>query len=1063
MNITELSVRRPTAVVVFFIILIGLGAMGYFNMGADLFPQANTPIVSIHATYPGAGAEEIETDLVKPIEDAVSGLPGIDKVRSVSMEGFGYTILQFSMSTKTDSAVLDVQKAVDGIMDSLPGDATRPVVRKFDINADPMLVLAMSGNTAYEELRARAEDFKRRLENVAGVGKVDLVGAPERELDVTVDKTATDAYGIGLPSILAALKSDNLKLPAGLLRQAGIDRPVRVEGEFVSLADVRGLKVPLPRGGTVALGELAQVGFAYPEDSHKARLNAAPSVGILVTKTSDANVVETAARVKASLDTERRLLPAGMDLKIASDATIFIEASLSETSRDILLGILATSVVLFVFLKKWRSSLIVLVAIPTSLIATFFMMYMSGFTLNILSVMALALCIGILVDDSIVVLENIHRHRSLGEDRVSAAISGRMEIGLAAIAITLCDVVVFAPVAFMGDLVGQFFRQFGLTVVFASLFSLLVSFTLTPAMASRFLEDEDGKVAGKPRGRFEAFFETRIIGGYRRLLECCLAHRWPVLGIVLSLFLASLSLVPLKLIQTEFMPPFDQGKLIIDLNLGAGADLARTESAAVLLETHLRSLGEVADVFSQIGTTGGGTSAANLVVRLKDKTDRAKTQALVAKELRSWCAGLPSASVSVSEPAIVAQTSIEGKKSLILNVTGPDRAVLARIANRIETSMRSIPGAVDVENSTNSRQTTIGVGLDRLALSEYGLTASDAALALRTALSGTKAGVYRKAGSEYDIVVRLMADQMRKPADIGALRLQGRSGAMVPLDQVAVVTREDSASSLERRNRSNVVTLQANLEGRPLGAVTAELKAALASGPLPAGYGYAFSGDVSNMSSSFGSLAWALAASIGLVYLILVALYESYLTPLIRMLSLPAGIIGGLGALALAGKAINIVSFIGIIMLDGLISKNGTLLIDYTHTLMKRGLSLRDSLLEAATTRLRPILMTSFTMIAGMLPLALSGGSSSEIKSGMAIVLIGGLATSTLITPLLLPVAYTLIEEARSRRRSQGRAGPRPGRPGQRPLHRGAKPREAVAGEPAHGAAATDTGTGALS
>ncbi|HET7838492.1 MAG TPA: efflux RND transporter permease subunit, partial [Rectinemataceae bacterium] len=757
--------------------------------------------------------------------------------------------------------------------------------------------------------------------------------------------------------------------------------------------------------------------------AYKARLDSTPSIGLLVTKTSDANVVETAKRVKAALEAERRDLPPGMDAKTASDATVFIEASLSETRRDLLLGILATSAVLFLFLRKWRSSLIVLVAIPSSLVATFFMMYMSGFTLNILSVMALALCIGILVDDSIVVLENIHRHRGLGEDPLRAAISGRTEIGLAAIAITLCDVVVFAPVAFMGDIVGQFFRQFGLTVVFASLFSLLVSFTLTPAMASRFLESPSREgmpdEGGRPRGRLNGLFEVRIKAAYRRLLEWSLSHRWRVVGLVAALFASSLALIPLGLIQTEFMPPFDQGKLVIDLRLGAGSELRSTEAAVGLVEAQLRGMDEVADVFSQIGTSTGGTGSANLVVRLKERGLRKKTQAALAKELRVWAAGLPSLSASVSEPAIVAQTSIEGKKALILNVSGPDRAVLARIADGIEAALRSIPGAVDVENSIDSRHTTIGVGLDRLALSEYGLSASDAALALRTALAGTKAGVYRKAGSEYDIVVRLRPDQMRKPGDIGDLRLLGRTGAMVPIDQVAALHREDSASSLERRNRSNVVTIQANLEGRPLGAVTAELRSRLAALPMPSGYGYAFAGDVSNMSSSFGSLAWALAASIGLVYLILLALYESYLTPAIRMLSLPAGIIGGLGALALSGKAINIVSFIGIIMLDGLISKNGTLLIDYTHTLMRRGLQLREALLEAATTRLRPILMTSFTMIAGMLPLALSGGSSSEIKSGMAIVLIGGLSTSTLISPLLLPVAYTLIDDARQRRRAE--------------------------------------------
>ncbi|HTX71366.1 MAG TPA: efflux RND transporter permease subunit [Rectinemataceae bacterium] len=1022
MNITELSVRRPTTVVVLFAILVGLGIMGYFNLGADLFPSADTPVISIHSTYPGAGSEEIEKDVVKPIEDAVSSLPGIDKIRSVSGEGFGYTILQFTMSTKTDTAVIDVQKAVDSMVDKLPADATKPVVNKYDINAQPMMAISLFGDLPYEEIYSSADALKRRLENIAGVGTVTLLGAPDKELDIVVDRMALESYALSLNYLLGVLEANNITVPAGLMRQTSVDRPVRLVGEFSSIDDVSDLRIPLPRGGSVALSEIAMVKLGYPDESARVRMNGRSSVGLLIVKASDANVVETAKRIKSQLSRESAFLPSGLSVRLASDSTIFINSSLSETARDLFLGILVTALVLFLFLRRWRSSLIVLIAIPTSLVSTFFMMYICGFTLNIVSVMALALCIGILVDDSIVVLENIHRHRQLGEEPRLASVRGRMEIGMAAVAITLCDVVVFAPVAFLGDIVGQFFRQFGLTVVFASLFSLLVSFTMTPAMASRLLARERVEEDRPSGGRFSTFFERQVKGTYRRLLEGALRHRAALLIGVAVLVVASLSLLPLGAIQTEFMPSFDQGKLNVDVNLGAGANLDETDAVVARIESHVLATPEVSDVFSQIGTASG-SNFAQLIVRLKDKHERRKSQTELATELRAWARSIPGADISVREEAVVSQTSIEGNKPLILNVTGPDRTVLSSLSAQVEETVRGTPGAVDVQNSDRSRQTELSVIVDRLALSEYGLSAAELAGTLRTALAGSKAGIYRSSGDEYDMMVKFRKDQVLTPLDIASIRMSTASGALVSVGQVAHIARDSSALSLERSSRSNVVTIMADLQGRPLGSVTKDVNTRLTALSFPPGYSYAVVGESSMMAGSFSSLGWALAASIALVYLVLVVLYDSYLTPAIRLLSLPAGIIGGLAAMAITGKTINIISFIGIIMLDGLVSKNGTLLIDYTNTLLKRGLALKDALLEAGSTRLRPILMTASTMIVGMLPLALSSGSSSEIKSGMAVVLIGGLITSTLISPFLLPVVYTLIDEARSRRRERSQGG----------------------------------------
>jgi hydrophobic/amphiphilic exporter-1 (mainly G- bacteria), HAE1 family len=1025
MSITELSVKRPTALVAVFALLVGLGVMGYVRLGADLFPSTNTPFVGVSSTYPGAGTKEIEKSLVKPIEDAVSSLAGVKNIKSSSSEGFGIVVLEFTMDSNPDTAIMDVQKAVDSIAGKLPVDSTRPVIRKFNLNSRPILTLSLSGPFPYEALRARAENLQKAIENVNGVGQVSLVGAPKRELMISLDREAVEVYGIGLSTLAGVLKASNLNVPAGLLRAGELQRTVRVAGEFESVEEVRALLVPLPRGGTVPLGELAKVELDYPEDSGRARMDGASAIGLLVVKASDANVVSTTRRIERVLAEQRGDLPEGMEVRVASDETTFIDGSLSETMRDLILGIITTALVLYLFLREWRSSLIVLVAIPTSLVSTFFMMYVMNFTLNVVSTMALALCIGILVDDSIVVLENIHRHLRLGEDPQSAAIDGRREIGMAAVAITLCDVVVFAPVAFLPDLAGQFFRQFGLTVVCATLFSLFVSFTMTPALASRLLgrssrRSRDGALRGAKRGkgpgaareRKPSLFDRVAKEGYGRVLGWALGHRALVIGAVAILFAGSVALIPLGSVATEFLPPFDQSKLIVDLSTDSGTSIDRTDELVKEVEAHVLALPEAEQVFTQVDV-----DSAELTVKLKDKSERSKGEARVARELREWGEGLPGLTVSVTEPSIVAQTSMEGKKALIINVRGPDRKVIAELASRLEEAVKSTPGAVDVDDSMRSRKTEIAVSIDRLALSQYGLLAGDVAGTLRTALAGSDAGVLRLADDEYDMVLRFDPGTLRSPRDLESIRVQGPGGVLVPLGLVASFGRDEAATVLTRSNRSNVATIQANLEGRPLGAVTADIKRKLEANPPPRGYSFDFKGDSSMMADSFTNLAWALVGSILLVYLVLLVLYESFLTPVIRMLSLPAGIIGGLSALAMTGKAINIVSFIGIIMLDGLASKNGTLLIDYTNTLMKRGLPIREAVLQAGETRLRPIVMTSMTMIVGMLPLALSSGASSEIKSSMAILLIGGLVTSTILSPILLPVVYTLIDDARTKRR----------------------------------------------
>lgn len=1016
MNITELSVKRPTAIIMLIVLMIGIGVMGYTNLGANLLPASNIPIITISSTYPGAGSEEIEKDIAKPIEDAVASISGIDNIRSVAGDGYGYTIVQFKMSANVNTSIIDVQKAIDGIVGELPEDATIPVIRKIDLNAEPILTLALSGGDSYEELYSKADKLKKSLQNLSGVGNVTITGAQEKELDIALDKTKMEYYEIDPGTVLSLLKAENINIPAGTVKEETRSRIVRVAAEFTDIEQIKDLRIPI-RGGQIRLADISDIELKYPDDKMLVRLDGIPSIGIEVQKQSDTNIVETANLAKAQIEKFIKSEKSGVKILIAEDSTYFINSSLSETTRNILEGILTTAIILMLFLRRWRSSLIVLIAIPTSIISTFFMMYLFKFSFNVVSLLGIAMCVGILVDDSIVVLENIDRHINMGKTPRVAAVEGRREIGLAAVAITLCDVVVFAPVAFMTDMVGQFLKEFGLTVVFATLFSLLISFTLTPMMAAylhKKVDKTDKETAEKKTGRFTKLFEKLVVMRYQKLLRWSLNNRWKIIVIVVAGIAISVALIPAGLIQTEFLPGIDQGKLTIDVNLTPWSTLNQTDEKVKEIEKHLESIPEVKDYLTIVGSENN-PATAQIKVRLNSKNQRSKSQSALTAELRRWSKSVAGVELSVTESSILDRTSIDSTKTIAINITGPEQEVLQQLAGEVEKAVKSVPGTVDVSNSISARKPDISVLIDKLAAAGYGVTSYNAASVLRIAIEGADAGAYRNDGNEYNIKLHYGKDQIKTKEDISSIRIVSSSGMPLELGSIARIINTDSPREIVRKDRQQLVTIAANVQGRVQGGVSKDIEAKLQNLSMPYGYSIEYGGDAGMMNSSFDALIKALIASVLLVYMILVVLYESYLTPAIRMLSLPCGIIGALLIMAVFGKAINIMSLIGIIMLDGIASKNGTLLIDYTNTLMKRGLPLREALIEAGTTRIRPIIMTSVTMMFGMLPTALSLGDGSELKSGMALVLIGGLGASTILSPLLIPVVYTLIDDLRNK------------------------------------------------
>lgn len=1022
MKVTELAIKRPAAMTMIIMFFIVLGLFGYQRLGSDLFPQTNVPFITIVTTYQGAGAKEMESQVVDPIEEAVSAVAGLKRTTTTASEGMAITVLEFTMDVDPNTAAMDVQKAVDSIMYKLPKDTDKPVVQKFNINDQPVMTVVLSGDRPLTYINRIAKDtVKQQLEAIPGVGKITLVGGQEREIDVQVDRNKMEGYGISINQVVNHLRLENINMPAGSLKQPTTDFTVRLLGEYKSLYEIEDTRIPFP-GGDAALKEFATVRDSAAEATQLTRLDGRRAVAIIIQKQSDASIVDTADKLSKQLEQIEKQLPKDLSLVVALNNAEFISDSLTDTKRTLLEGVLMTGIVLMFFLREWRSVFTVMLAIPTSIISTFLMMYFAGFSFNILSLTGLTLCVGILVDDSIVILENIHRHRMKGKDPEKAAIEGRYEIGMAAVAITMQDIVVFVPIAFMTGMVGQFFRQFGLTVVFAALFSLFVSFTLTPMLSAK-LGKKEGVQLINFFNRFprlknmlarSSSLAGRIVDSYKQLLVWSLGHRRLVVGAVAAAVIISLALIPLGAIGSEFIANPDQSNFTVDIELPPGTPLNKTDEVVKQFEARIKDIPEVKHYLSMPGrsndlhTKGSNNAVINII--LHPKMERKRTVWQVADEIRGWKSDFPDLKLTVSETGLVGTQELGAP--IQLEVTGPDEEQLAALASKIKQIVENTPGAVDVKSTWKATgQPEIQVEVDRLRASSYGLSAAEIAQAMRASVAGDVAARYRDGGKEYDIRVRLDRVNLSSVSDVGEIKISNAAGMVVPLSQVAKISMGSGPTTISHLNRQQLIVISANTKDRSLGDITGEIKTSLAGLNIPEGYNAHFYGTQKEMEDSFKDLIMALVLAIVLVYMILVILYESFLTPLVRMLSLPCGAIGALWALFLTGNTFNIVSLIGLVMLDGLAAKSGTLLIDYTNTLMKRGLSLRDALLEAGTTRLRPIVMTAATMVGGMLPTALALAEGSEIRKSMAVVIIGGLVTTTLLTPILIPVAYTLLDD----------------------------------------------------
>ncbi len=1042
MWLADTSVKRPVFATMVIMALVVLGVVSYPEIGVDLFPKVDFPIVTVSTHLNGASPEVIDVDVTDKIEGAVNTINGVKSITSNSTEGDSRVTVEFVLERDIDMAVQDVREKVSSIRRKLPKDIEEPRIAKVDPDSSPVLWLNLSGQKSVRELSTYFDEvIKEQLQRINGVGDVTTGGLRLRQVRVWLDPDKLNAYNIAANDVLSALQRQNIELPAGRIESRTKEYTVKVKGEFPNVPDFNDLVIAFHGGAPVRLRDIGRVEDGMEEQRSIVRFNGIPAVGMGVQKQSGTNTVEVVNRVKEEIERIQKTLPPGMNLNIAIDQSTFIKRSISEVQHHLILGGFFAVVAVFVFLRNVRTTLISALALPVSVISTFALIRAFDFTFNNMTMLALTLSIGLLIDDAIIVIENIYRHIEEGMKPREAACFATSEIGLAVMATTFAIVAIFLPVAFMKGIIGRFFLQFALTVVFSVLVSLLVSFTLTPMLASIFLKrlkrehrDDPSGTSPKamPKGRIATAFEAaygRIEGAYRPVLVFSLRHRGWMLLATAVLFGASLYMV--KFMGKELIPPEDQGNFTVRMEAPIDYSLWQADELFHPAEQFVRQMPEVRNVY-YIAGAGGNVNRALMMTSLIPKRERKKSQEGIKKEIRQKLRQIPGLKVSVEDISLVGG----GQRSVPIqySVRGPDLEMIQTYTMQIASQFSKLPGIVDVDTSLEMGKPELKVFIDRDKAADLGVDVSTIAGAINLLISGeTEVTKYKdeSRGKRYDLRIRLNPDDRQNPEDLGRLYIRSGEGSLVELRNLIGIQEGGGPSVINRVDRQRAVTLFANLEGKPLGTATQELDA-IAGQILPADYLPKYKGMADTMGESFKYLVFALILGIVMAYMVLAAQFESFVHPFTVLLAMPLSFIGAFGALMLFGKTISIFSFIGLILLMGLVKKNAILLVDYTNVLRARGMSRRDAILQAGPVRLRPILMTTFAMIFGMLPVALAVGEGAETRSPMGIAVIGGLLTSLFLTLVVVPAAYDLFDDFqdffRRRRKARRAAGAEQGR-----------------------------------
>lgn len=1004
MILSEVSVSRPVFTTMMILALLVFGIWAYPKVGVDEYPEVEFPFVTVLTVYPGADPESVETKVVDKLEEAINSINGIEELRSTSSENVGLIMVQFELERDVDQAVQDVRDQVASVMGELPDDIEAPIIQKFDIGAAPIVSLVVSGPRSTRELTRLADDVvKQRLQTIRGVGNIDIVGGQEREFSVHVNPSALQRYGLTVQDVAQAVAMQNIAIPGGRVEHAGSEFTIKTEGEVFSAEELGDIVISSFQGRPLRVSDVAQVEDAEEEKRSHASLNGAAAVSLTIQKQSDANTVEVAHLVQQEIDVLRGELDADITLTVPVDNSVYIEKSINDVKFDLVFGAFLAVLIIMLFLRDWRATFISALALPTSVIATMAFIYMMGFTFNTMTMLALTLSIGILIDDAIVVIENIHRHLELGKTPVKAARVGTAEIGLAVLAITASIVAVFVPVATMKGIIGRFFFQFGLTVAFAVSVSLFVAFTLTPMLSARML-----RVQHNP-GVLSQMIEKVMVGldkVYEVVVRLALRHIILTLLVAVGAFVGAIALA--KFIPFEFMPHEDRGEFSVYVEMPAGTPLEETMRVVDDVTTQLRQMPGVELTFATMGGGAQGEVNKGLVhVELVDKKERSFSQADAMEYARTQLSGIKDAMLAVEPAGGIGGGGGQRQGDLQYLLLGNDYDDLNESADLLVDKLKDVKGFVDVDKSSRAGKPEVQILINRARAADLNVPVAMIGAAIRTLYAGDKVSEIAADGDRYDVRVRLGPEYRKDPGEILDLSVRSTTGQLVALSNIVEVKMGTGPTQIEHFNRRRQVTVLANLEGLALGDAITQIDSISKDVLLP-GVRSELGGRAKNLAQSMGYMLEALILAVILIYLILASQFESFVHPLTIMFSLPLSLVGALGGLVLTGMTMNIFTMIGFIMLMGLVTKNAVLLVDYTNQLRREEhMATFDALVRAGVVRLRPILMTTAAMVFGMLPVALGG----DAKSAMAVAVIGGLITSTLLTLVVVPAIYLLFDK----------------------------------------------------
>jgi hydrophobic/amphiphilic exporter-1 (mainly G- bacteria), HAE1 family len=1016
---TRISIKNPVLATMMMLAFVVLGIFAYQRLQVDQFPDISFPVVVVQTEYPGASPEVVEADVSRKVEEAVNTIAGISQLRSRSYEGNSVVIIEFELYIDGPKAAQDVRDKVSLIRPLLRKEVKEPRISRFDPADRPVVSLSVSApeKSAREVTTLVEQIVKKRIENARGVGSVNIVGGVKREIQVLLRPADMEAYGVSVDAVMNTLRNENQELPAGSLRSLQNEKIVQITGRIARAEQFNGLIVARRAGQPVFLRDVATVVDGQEEQESLALIDGQRTIALDILKAQGQNTIEVVDAVKAVVENLKKELP---DLKItvAKDGGKPIRTGVDNVKRTLLEGALLTILIVFLFLNSWRSTVITGLTLPVALIGTFLFMYWFGFTINMITLMALSLSVGLLIDDAIVVRENIVRHAAMGKDARTAALDGTKEIGLAVLATTSAIVAVFIPIGFMGGIIGRFFHQFGITIAAAVLISMFVSFTLDPMLSSIWHDPDAHPEPGRKRGpigklldQFEKLTQA-LSRAYQQALAWSLKHRGVTLLIAAALFFGSFPIM--KFLGSEFVPQADFSETSVQFYTPVGSSLEFTESKVRQVDAILREFPEVIYTYATINTgNAAGKNYAGVYIKLKDRKDRTRSQKQMTQPLRerlNQVAGITVTNVGVLD-------TVGGEKTLAFSILGNDQKVIQALADDAVKRIKALPGLVDIDTSSKAAKPQLSIDIKRDAASDLGIGVAQVGGSLRPLIAGEAVGTWRAPdGENYDVKVRLAASDRNTSEDLARLSIAAGPNAdgstrLVRLSQIASIRESFSANQINRKDLQREINVNANVFGRSSGEVSADIKTQLDKIDWPPGYRYSIGGSAKNMAESFGFALTALALAIVFIYMILASQFSSFVQPIAIMSSLPLTLIGVVLALLAFGSTMSMFSIIGFILLMGLVTKNAILLVDFINQARAAGMARGKAILEAAHVRLRPILMTTLAMVFGMLPLAIGMGEGSEQRAPMGQAVIGGTITSSVLTLVVVPVIYTYLDD----------------------------------------------------